>query len=107
MSIGLFIDGAYVSKIFNGRIDYLTLRTGQACHNVVMGLPRPGGNFTWISVNSEPLFRQQESAPYAAVTSFEDITASRATQSSLRETRDAWMRCRQELQRLKAGEQGH
>lgn len=27
MSIGLFIDGAYVSKIFNGRIDYLALRT--------------------------------------------------------------------------------
>ena len=27
MAIGLFIDGAYVSNVFAGRIDYLALRT--------------------------------------------------------------------------------
>ncbi len=37
MSIGLFVDGAYVSKVFHGRIDYLALRNlvEQELHDVV------------------------------------------------------------------------
>ena len=36
-------------------VPVVMLHTGQACHNVVVGLPRPAGNITWISINSEPL----------------------------------------------------
>src|SRR5690606_29823765 len=34
----------------------VTLRTGQPCYNVVMGLQRPGKPLRWISINSQPLF---------------------------------------------------
>ncbi len=70
----------------------MTLRTGQPCANVIMGVHKPSGELTWISVNSQPLFRRGARKPYAAVASFFDITerkqaedALRATQSRLRD----------------------
>src|SRR5262249_1815463 len=35
----------------------VTLRTGQPCRDVVMGIHKPDGTLTWISVNSQPLFQ--------------------------------------------------
>lgn len=52
----------------------VTLKTGQSCSGVVMGVYRPDGNLVWISVNAQPLFHPQGSHPYAVVTSFADIT---------------------------------
>ena len=70
----------------------MTLRTGQPCANVIMGVHKPSGELTWISINSQPLFRRGARKPYAAVASFFDITerkqaedALRATQSRLRD----------------------
>jgi PAS domain S-box-containing protein len=53
-----------------------SLRSGQPCRNVIMGLKR-GGKRVWISVNSQPLYRTGETAPYAVFTSFMDITQRR------------------------------
>jgi PAS domain S-box-containing protein len=50
------------------------LRTGKPIANVIMGVRRPDGALTWMSVNSQPLIRTGETMPYAAVTSFSDIT---------------------------------
>jgi len=50
----------------------VTLRTGQALSDVVMGVHKPDGSLTWISINSRPLRRGGE--PYAVVTTFVDIT---------------------------------
>ncbi|MBI5544116.1 MAG: PAS domain S-box protein, partial [Deltaproteobacteria bacterium] len=55
----------------------LTLRTGEPRSNVVMGVPRPDGQVSWISINSEPLRESDLAAPYAVVTTFADITAHR------------------------------
>ena len=59
----------------------VTLSTGEPCSNVIMGLHKPDGALTWISVNSQPLLRTGEPKPYAAVTSFADITERVATEA--------------------------
>ncbi|MBD2459737.1 GAF domain-containing protein [Oscillatoria sp. FACHB-1407] len=62
----------------------VTLRTGEPQSNVVMGVHKPDGNLTWISVNSQPLIHSGESRPYAVVTSFVDITAQKQAEVNLR-----------------------
>jgi PAS domain S-box-containing protein len=52
----------------------VTLRSGVATQNVVIGLVLPDGRRRWINVNAEPMFRSGETQPYAVVTSFSDIT---------------------------------
>ncbi|MBD2461820.1 PAS domain S-box protein [Oscillatoria sp. FACHB-1407] len=61
----------------------ITLRTGRPCSNVVMGLYKPNGGLTWISMNSQPLFHIGDRLPYAAVISFSDITARKQTEMAL------------------------
>lgn len=52
----------------------VALQTGQPCDNVVMGLYKPNGELTWLLLNSQPLFRGNEIAPYGVITTFSDIT---------------------------------
>ncbi len=56
------------------------LRTGEPQINVVMGVHKPGGELTWISINALPLRRQDEERPHGAVTTFRDITAQKAAE---------------------------
>lgn len=55
----------------------VTVRTGQACSHVVMGIYRPDGALVWVSMNAQPLVRDGESKPHAAVVTFADITDRR------------------------------
>jgi PAS domain S-box-containing protein len=64
----------------------MTLRTGQPYANVIMGVHKPSGELTWISINSRPLFRRSARKPYAAVASFFDITERKQVEDALRET---------------------
>jgi PAS domain S-box-containing protein len=64
----------------------VTLRTGEPCSNVVMGVYKPDDSLTWISINSQPLFRAGESLPYAVVASFADITARKQAELALKES---------------------
>jgi PAS domain S-box-containing protein len=50
-----------------------TLQTGRPNSNVVMGIHRPDGSLTWISVNTQPLCRLGNDMPYAVVASFSEI----------------------------------
>ena len=61
----------------------VTLRTGQPQFNVVMGVYKPDGCLTWISINSQPLFHPNQLQPYAVVTSFTDITIRKETEQAL------------------------
>lgn len=63
----------------------VTLQTGKPCSNVVMGIYKPKGELTWISINSQPLFYPNEAKPYAVVTSFTDITNRKQTEEMLRQ----------------------
>jgi PAS domain S-box-containing protein len=62
----------------------VTLRTGQSCSGVIMGLKVCDEPVTWISVNSEPLVRRGETAPYAVVSTFADVTWQREAESALK-----------------------
>ena len=52
----------------------VTLRTGQPCSNVVMGIYKPDGTLNWISINSQPLIRADAKTIYGVLASFTDIT---------------------------------
>jgi PAS domain S-box-containing protein len=62
----------------------VTLRTGAPCRDVVMGVHKPDDTLTWISINSQPLFRGAEDAPYAVMSSFSDITDRKWLEEELR-----------------------
>jgi PAS domain S-box-containing protein len=61
----------------------ISLKTGESCLDVVMGVQTWQGNFTWIKVNTNPLFRQNKSKPYAVVISFSDITERKRVEAEL------------------------
>ena len=65
----------------------VSLRDGKPRTGVVMGIVHQDGETRWISINSRALFRRGESAPYAAVGSFSDITAHRRTLAQLHAAR--------------------
>ncbi len=51
-----------------------TLTTGEPCLGAIMKVVRPDGLFSWISINTSPLFRNHTPQPSAVVISFSDIT---------------------------------
>jgi len=67
-----------------------TLRTGKPCSEVIIGLNKPDGTVTWISMNSEPLIKAGEDRPYAVVASFHDITNLRAAELSVKESEERY-----------------
>ena len=66
----------------------VTLRTGRPCSNLVMGIHKPDGALTWISVNTQPLFRPGETNPYAVLSSFADITERKKAEIALRQAEE-------------------
>jgi two-component system, cell cycle sensor histidine kinase and response regulator CckA len=62
----------------------VTLRTGQSCTGVIMGLQGEGEEVTWISINSEPLTRGSQTAPGAVVSTFADVTRQRQAEMALK-----------------------
>jgi len=61
----------------------VTLRTGQAMREQVMGIDDPKRGLRWISVNSDPVWGDGESLPVAVVATFVDITEKRKTENRL------------------------
>ena len=61
----------------------VSLRSGRPQRDVVMGLPRPDGRLLWVSVNSNPLLRPGDNAPYAVVATFSDITERRRDEDKI------------------------
>ena len=64
----------------------VTLRTGNPCFNVIMGLRKPNGDLRWISINSQPLFEADEKTVSGVVASFSDITDRKQTEEAFRKT---------------------
>jgi PAS domain S-box-containing protein len=73
-----------------------TLRTGRRCSNVILGVYKPGGDLTWISTNSEPLFEADGATLAGVVASFEDITERKRTEAALRQVTSELARLRSE-----------
>lgn len=53
------------------------LRTGRPENDFVMGIHKPDDSVTWVSVNSQPMFRKGEGAPHAVVATYRDVTEQR------------------------------
>ncbi|MEO6525075.1 MAG: PAS domain S-box protein [Gemmatimonadaceae bacterium] len=55
----------------------VTLRTGQPQVRFVLGVVTSAGEMRWLSVNTHPLRRSPDEAPYACLSVFHDITDER------------------------------
>ena len=62
---------------------FVSLRTGTPCADTVIGFRTRGGDRRWISINTQPLMRTGDKSPYAAVTSFADITRRKEAEDGL------------------------
>jgi PAS domain S-box-containing protein len=76
----------------------VTLRTGHPCANVIMGVQRPDGTVTWLSVNSQPLFHPDGTTLAGVVVCFVDVTDHRRTEETLRQTTLELARLQQRLE---------
>jgi signal transduction histidine kinase len=66
----------------------LTLKTGKAVRNVVMGVFHPiSGQYRWIIINSEPIINAKTKSVQVAVTTFVDITERKKAEEKLEEYR--------------------
>ncbi len=68
----------------------VSLGTGLPQRNVIMGVYKPDGELTWISINSEPIFDNNSTKPTAVITSFNDITELKTIEQSLKKTEERW-----------------
>lgn len=60
----------------------VALSSGQACRDVVLGVHKPDNSLAWLVANAQPLFREGEIKPYAAVVTFHDITERKLSEES-------------------------
>jgi PAS domain S-box-containing protein len=61
-----------------------TLRTGQSFRDIIMGVHKPDGTLSWLSVNSQPIFAPGEATKaIAVVATFVDITQRKRTEARL------------------------
>jgi len=65
-----------------------TRRTGKGRNNVVMGIHKPDGSLTWVSISTQPLFYAGETKPDGIVASFVDITEHKRIEQELAKARD-------------------
>jgi PAS domain S-box-containing protein len=65
----------------------ITLRTGQAVNQQIMGVRARGAPLRWISINSQPVFEVGQTQPSAAIVTFMDITEQRRMTDDLQKTR--------------------
>ena len=60
-----------------------TLRTGEPQSDVIMGIHKPDGTLTWISINVQPIFKPGRDAPYRVVATMHDITERKKSQEHI------------------------
>jgi serine/threonine-protein kinase len=75
----------------------VTLRTGRPCTDVVMGVHKPDGTLTWITVNAQPLLQADGRTLAGVVASFEDVTDRKRTEEALRQTAAQLAACEHQL----------
>ncbi len=67
----------------------VTLRTGKPSRNGLMGIHKPSGELTWVSINVEPLANQSSTS---IVTTFREITEQRASEEERDRLRERLVR---------------
>lgn len=67
----------------------ITLATGKPQHNVVMGVHKPNGELTWISINSQLMPDPEGKGTRMAATTFADITDMLSYSQRLKESNES------------------
>jgi two-component system sensor histidine kinase/response regulator len=67
----------------------VSLSTGQALTQIVLGFQRPDGQFRWLKLHSEPVRKNNSDLPHAVVVTFQDITAAREAEQALSDLNNA------------------
>lgn len=70
------------------RPSVITLKTGKPISGVLMGVYKPDGTLSWISINAQPIFRAEEKHPSSAVITFADVTERKQAELALRENEE-------------------
>ena len=65
----------------------VTLRNGEPVRDAVMGVSRPDGSYSWLSINSNPVQDREGRNTGEVVVTFEDITARLEQEQILRDER--------------------
>lgn len=63
-----------------------TLRNGKPLQNVMMGVHKPNGELSWISVNSQPIIQPGNPKTNSVVATFTDMTERKSAEEQLRES---------------------
>jgi len=87
-------DGATISPESSALV---ALRTGQPQTGVIIGIDKPDGTLTWVSLNSHPIVR--EGRLESVVTILTDVTERRRADDLLRVQKARWQRDSGERQR--------
>ncbi len=61
----------------------VTLRTGQPVRQQVMGIDDPKRGLRWISINSNPIWGDEDTSPSSVVSTFVDITEKKEMEARL------------------------
>lgn len=61
----------------------IALKTGKAVWDVVLGVELPDRSQRWISINSQPIFRDGMDKPFRTATTFMDVTQKREQEIEL------------------------
>ena len=61
----------------------VSLRTGEAQSKVTLGIQKPDGLLTWISVNTQPIFLDRNESA-GVVVSFVDVTANKNSETAIK-----------------------
>jgi len=66
----------------------VSLREGRKIRNSEIRVQRRDGSSVWLSVNSEPLFGQENNLPFAVVSTFKDVSITRRIREELEKAKE-------------------
>ncbi len=66
----------------------LAFASGKPSLNTIMKVERESGEYSWIIVNANPLFKGEDSHPYAMVITFTDITEQKSAEDALQKSEE-------------------